>query len=84
MSNKPETLVFNSYTVFDKEGHLIMDERLTKGTSEAFFNGLPSVIRRRAHVMLVLREDGIIEKYMVEQPTVPVPTLGQKESLRRT
>ena len=76
--------VFNSYTVYDEEGELIVDERQGNGTAEDYFSGLSLATRQQAHVMLVLREDGIVEKYMVEQPTVPEPTLGPKENLRQT
>ena len=76
-----DTIVFNSYTVFDKEGELIIDERQTAGTAEDYFSGLALSIRQQVHVMLVLKEGGIVERYKVTQPVIPEPKLGPKESL---
>ncbi len=76
-----EMTVFNSYTVYDEEGELIVDEMQGKGTAEDYFSGLSLAIRQQAHVMLVLREGGIVEKYMVTQPMVPEPILGPKKIL---
>ncbi|KKL05780.1 hypothetical protein LCGC14_2219240 [marine sediment metagenome] len=73
--------VFNSYTVFDKEGELIVDECQTAGTTEDYFKGLSLHIRQQAHVMLVLKEGGTVERYKVTQPVIPEPKLGPKESL---
>jgi len=75
--------VFNSYTVYNKEGGLIAHARATVGTPTEYFDGLWLDIQHQAHILLVLQEGGYVAKYMVKQPVVSVPTLGPREGLEK-
>lgn len=79
---------FNSYTVYDKAGNLLANGKSPGegvGTMpETYFRSLSADVQHRADVMLVLQESGSIARYRVEQPVVPVSTLGSRENLRES
>ncbi|KKL85366.1 hypothetical protein LCGC14_1955440 [marine sediment metagenome] len=72
---------FNSYTVYNEEGGLIAHGREATSTPETYFARLAVDIRRQAHVLLVLQEQGYVAMYMVTHPVAPVPTLGPIKAL---
>ena len=71
---------FNSYTVYDEEGHLLAHDRVTQGIPTEYFANLGPDTRRSAHVLLVLQEGRYVIRYKVSQQSEPV--LGPREDLR--